>query len=104
MTRTGRGGIDPKRHREGVPHIRRIKRDAVVTALPIEIDRIANLAVRYEIAGIHRYSAEEVEPPPATLTKASRAFTKGILSWRDRRVDLLDDELLAHYLRKNLVS
>ncbi len=57
-----------------------------------------------EMAGIHRYSREEVEPPPATLTKASRAFTKGILAWRDRRVDLLDDELLAYYLRKNLVS
>ena len=57
-----------------------------------------------EVAGIHRYSEEEIEPPPATLAKASSAFTKGILSWGDRRVDLLDDELLAYYLRKNLVS
>lgn len=56
------------------------------------------------VAGLHRYSDEEIESPPATLARDSRAFTRGVLAWGDGRVDLLDDELLVYYLGKDLVS
>ena len=76
-------------------------------------DRTARLAVvlregdRFvfaadEIAGIHRFDDVEVGPVPATLAHAQAPYTRGMLTWRDRPVGLLDDQLLFYTLNRTL--
>lgn len=76
-------------------------------------DRTARLAVMLregdrfvfgadEIAGIHRFDDAEVGPVPATLAHAQAPYTRGIFTWRDRPVGLLDDQLLFYTLNRTL--
>lgn len=55
-----------------------------------------------EVQGIQSYSETELTPPPATLGKAAGTFTRGVLSWGAHAVGCLDDELLFHFLERNL--
>jgi chemotaxis-related protein WspD len=55
-----------------------------------------------EIAGLHRFDDKEVGPVPATLAHAQAPYTRGMLSWRDRPVGLLDDQLLFYTLNRTL--
>lgn len=55
-----------------------------------------------EIAGLHRYDDAELAPVPATLAHARAAYTRGILTWRDRPVGVLDDQLLFYTLNRSL--
>jgi chemotaxis-related protein WspD len=54
-----------------------------------------------EVQGIHRYQARELRAAPATITKASAAYTTAMLSLKDKTVGCLDDQLLAHALDKS---
>ncbi len=55
-----------------------------------------------EIAGLHRYDDAELAPVPATLVHARAAYTRGILTWRERPVGVLDDQLLFYSLNRSL--
>lgn len=76
-------------------------------------DRAARLAVvsregdRFvfaadEIAGLHRYDQADLAPVPATLAHARAAYTRGLLTWRNRPVGVLDDQLLFYTLNRSL--
>jgi chemotaxis-related protein WspD len=51
-----------------------------------------------EIQSVHRYHPRELKSVPATIAKASTAYTKAILSLKDKSVGCLDDQLLTHAL------
>ena len=55
-----------------------------------------------EVQSVDRYHSRELRLVPATIAKASAAYTKAILSLKDRTVGWLDDELLAHALDKSV--
>ena len=55
-----------------------------------------------EVHGIHRHRPAELEPVPATVSKAAATYTKAVLSWRDRTVGCLDDQLLFYTLYRSL--
>lgn len=55
-----------------------------------------------EIAGLHRYDPPDLSPVPATLAHAQAVYTRGILTWQDRPVGVLDDQLLFHTLNRSL--
>lgn len=55
-----------------------------------------------EILSIDRYHPRELRSVPATIAKASAAYTKAILSLKDKTVGWLDDQLLAHALDKSV--
>ena len=76
-------------------------------------DRTARLAVvaregdRFvfvadEVAGLHRFDEVDLGPVPATLAHAQATYTRGILSWHQRPVGVIDDQLLFYTLNRSL--
>jgi chemotaxis-related protein WspD len=55
-----------------------------------------------EVQRTHRYHPRDLKPVPATLAKAASACTKGILSWQDRMVGCLDEQLIVHTLNRSV--
>jgi chemotaxis-related protein WspD len=55
-----------------------------------------------EVHGIVRFHPRDLAPAPATVTKATASYTRSLLSWADKSVGLLDDELLFHTVNRNL--
>lgn len=55
-----------------------------------------------EIGGIHHFSLKEVKDVPSTIGGAVATHTIGVLSWKDRTVGRLDEQLLFYTLNKGL--
>jgi chemotaxis-related protein WspD len=56
-----------------------------------------------EVYGLHRYHPRDLRDAPATLTRASGgAYTLGLMTWEERIVGCLDDELMFYSLNKAL--
>lgn len=55
-----------------------------------------------EVHGIHRCQPRELKALPATVAKAAATYTKSVLTWQDRTVGCLDDQLLFHSLNRSL--
>jgi chemotaxis-related protein WspD len=54
-----------------------------------------------EVHGIERFQMQTLKPVPATLRTAAMTYTRGVLSWRQRSVGVLDAELLFHTLNRS---
>ncbi|HHJ15014.1 MAG TPA: purine-binding chemotaxis protein CheW [Gammaproteobacteria bacterium] len=55
-----------------------------------------------EIAGIHHYAAPDLQAVPVTVSRARSSFTTGIIEQDDRRIGILEPELLFYALGKTL--
>ncbi|MBI3850743.1 MAG: chemotaxis protein CheW [Verrucomicrobia bacterium] len=55
-----------------------------------------------EVQGIQRYRPEELTEVPATLAKNAANYSRGILTWRNKSVGCLDEELLFYTLNRSL--
>ncbi|QYM80442.1 chemotaxis protein CheW [Horticoccus luteus] len=55
-----------------------------------------------EVAGLLRFDDAELAAVPATLAHAQAAYTRGILTWQQRAVGVLDAELLFYTLNRSL--
>ena len=55
-----------------------------------------------EVHGIQRYHPDELKEVPATLAKNAANYSRGILSWRNKSVGCLDEELLFYTLNRSL--
>lgn len=55
-----------------------------------------------EVHGIHRYHPQELQEPPATVSRASSNCTRSILPWGNKLVGCLDAELLFSNLNRSL--
>jgi chemotaxis-related protein WspD len=55
-----------------------------------------------EVHSTHRYHPRELRAAPATILKAAAAYTKALLSWQDKTVGLLDDQLIIHAVKKSV--
>ncbi|WOO39697.1 chemotaxis protein CheW [Rubellicoccus peritrichatus] len=49
-----------------------------------------------EVVGVIHFEKDEMEQVPVTVSKALATYTRGIFSWRDRKIAMIDDELLFH--------
>lgn len=47
-----------------------------------------------EVLGVHHYFADGLIDPPTTVSKSPAAYTRGLFEIDDKRVSLLEDELL----------
>ncbi|WP_320173823.1 chemotaxis protein CheW [Maridesulfovibrio sp.] len=47
-----------------------------------------------EVFGVHHYSPDALMDAPATVAKAPAAYTRGLFEIDDKRISLLEDELL----------
>ncbi len=68
-----------------------LRRDQVRAVCPVD-----------EVNGIHRFHPRALKEVPATVAGATPTYSKGLLSWRDRSVGLLDDELLFHSVKRSV--
>jgi len=54
------------------------------------------------VGGIHRFDPRHLQGPPATLAKSKFSYSRGILSWEQKSVGLLDPGLLFSSLNRSL--
>ena len=55
-----------------------------------------------EVKGIHRFQAQDLREPPATVTKSTANFAPGIFLWQQKPVGYLDLGLLFGALNRSL--
>ena len=55
-----------------------------------------------EVYGIHRYHPTELKEIPATVSQATAKYSHGVLTWQDKTVGCLDDELAFYTLNRRL--
>lgn len=55
-----------------------------------------------EVQHTHHYSPAQLEAVPATVGRSVSSLTRGLLSWRDRTVARLDEQLLFDALARSL--
>lgn len=53
-----------------------------------------------DIHGVHRYDPNALQNVPATVSKATATYTKGVFSWNKRSVAHLDDDLIFYTLNR----
>lgn len=57
-----------------------------------------------EVFGIQRFHPRDLMPVPASVAKATATYSRGVLSWRQKTLGLLDEQLLFHTLNRSLAS
>ena len=55
-----------------------------------------------EVHGVHRFNAEVLRDPPATLSKSGASYTLGVLPWNGKLTICLDAELLFPALNESI--
>jgi chemotaxis-related protein WspD len=55
-----------------------------------------------EVGQVHRFAAAELRPVPATVARADARLTRGVLTWDERPVGVLDERRLFESLRAKL--
>jgi len=56
-----------------------------------------------EVCGIHRFPLRELENTPVVISKASEAYTKGVIRWQGHKVNYLDSDLLFYTLNRRIL-
>ncbi|MDF5725126.1 MAG: chemotaxis protein CheW [Rhizonema sp. PD37] len=56
-----------------------------------------------EVAGVHRFQLSELQATPVVISKATEAYTKGVISWRGQKVNYLDSDLLFYTLNRRIL-
>lgn len=56
-----------------------------------------------EVHGVLRFQQDQLKEPPATVARSTLTYTRGILSWHDRTVGLLDADRLFAALNRRLM-
>jgi chemotaxis-related protein WspD len=90
-------GLDPS---AGVDQ--KVRRTAHQRLLVIRHEQIRAVCPVDEVHGIHRFHPRELKEVPATVARATAAYSKVVLPWREHSVGLLDHELLFHTLKRSV--
>lgn len=56
-----------------------------------------------QVYGIHRYPLREIQTPPVVITKTNAAYTQGIVTWKNQKINYLNAELLIDTLDRRLL-
>ncbi len=56
-----------------------------------------------EVHNIQHYSQESLTQPPATIVRASNTFITGVLEVDDKRIGVIDPDLLFHVIQRNML-
>ena len=51
-----------------------------------------------EVHGTYRFHLSEFKEAPVVISKASEAYTKGVVTWQNKKLNFLDSELLFYTL------
>lgn len=74
-----------------LPRLLVARKDRFAMAFPVD-----------EVMGLHRFNKDNVQAIPATVAHAVPQFSRGMLTADERKIGLLDDELVFHALAKVL--
>ena len=74
----------------GLSRILVIQREDVRAVCPVD-----------EVHGIHQFHPQQLQDVPATVAKSASTFTRKILTWRERSVGILNDQLLFIALKRS---
>lgn len=55
-----------------------------------------------EVLGIYRFHSSEFKDAPVVVSKASEAYTKGVVTWQNKKLNFLDAELLFYTLNRKI--
>jgi chemotaxis-related protein WspD len=55
-----------------------------------------------EVHGVQRFFPRDLSPVPATVARATATYTKCVLSWQEKTIGLLDDQLLLHVVNRSV--
>lgn len=55
-----------------------------------------------EVRGIFRFDLSKMENVPVTVSKSTANYIKGVLSWSDITIGVLDEELLLYSMKRSL--
>ncbi|NGX57824.1 MAG: hypothetical protein K940chlam3_00720 [Chlamydiae bacterium] len=55
-----------------------------------------------EVFGIFQFDMAGMENVPVNISKSSSNYLKGVLSWKDKSIGFLDEELLFYSLKKSI--
>lgn len=56
-----------------------------------------------EVHGVYRFPLKELRDAPVVITKATQAYTQGIIHWQGKQVNYLDSELLFYTLNHKIL-
>lgn len=84
-------GWEPEKHRTVYPRLLVIRREGSRAVVRVD-----------DVHGTHRFHPRELRAVPATVAKAAATYTTAMLSWGERSVGLLDDQLLFSALQRSL--
>ncbi|WP_445304724.1 chemotaxis protein CheW [Microcoleus sp. Pol7_A1] len=51
-----------------------------------------------EVHGTYRFHLNEFKDAPVVISKASEAYTKGVVTWQGKKINFLDSELFFYTL------
>jgi chemotaxis-related protein WspD len=55
-----------------------------------------------EVHGVHRFQKDDLREPPATVARSTLTYTRGVITWRDRTVGVLNADVLFASLNRSL--
>jgi len=84
-------GADQKARHSGHRRLLVMRREQVRAVCPVD-----------EVHGIHRFHPKETTEVPTTVAKATTTYSRALLSWRDRSVGVLDEELLFGAVKRSM--
>ena len=76
---------------KGQPRLLVVRKDRFAIAFPVDA-----------VMGLHRFNQDAIRAIPATVAHAVPQFSRGMLAADERKIGLLDDELVFHALGKVL--
>lgn len=56
-----------------------------------------------EVRGVHRFQLDELQAAPVVISKATEAYTKGVIRWQGQKVNYLDFDLLFYTLNRRIL-
>lgn len=56
-----------------------------------------------EVCGVYRFPSSELQSTPVVISKATEAYTKGVVSWQGHKVNYLDADLLFYTLNRRIL-
>lgn len=79
--------------------------DRIVHERMIVVQRDSNKYVFpvSEVHNIQHYTPDSLKQPPATIVRATSTFITGVLEVDDKRVGVIDPDLLFHVIQRNML-
>lgn len=56
-----------------------------------------------EVCGVYRFALSELKNTPVVISKATEAYTRGVVQWQGHKVNYLDSDLLFYTLNRRIL-